>query len=1835
MKSLLKTVCFKMIILICIDISTDAFILYSQTNQQLTQTNGPIGGRFKKVLAFNKGWNEIDAGWDHSVAINFDGSLWAWGKNNAGQVGNKTIIDQSKPILIDSSKNWRLVKAGGNHCIAFRAPLNYDDTNKSVGIYVWGFSGYGQLALGYPFVDKNSPTELKYFEFLKYLLQKDFDNVRISAGANYCLVIAEGKLYAWGRNDNGQIGNNGTPIQSYVVEIGGTNWKEIASGDDHNLAIKTDGTLWAWGRNEFGQLGDSTKTNRNIPIQVGTDNDWKLISCGSNHSIAVKNDGTIWGWGQNTYYQLGDNTTNQTQLIPKKLNSDTWRYIECGNFFTVAQKSNGNFYSWGANHKGQLGDGTTYYRNVPTFIKNNNYHKVVGGGNYTLALHENGDIYSWGDGQYGKTGIGTSNDSIPKMTKNGTNVLFAIQNGFDNTVLKSVDEGENWQRVAIQLNGSSFFYPSDIKQQFSSLLLNGSNGLIESADMGNHWNFVSPIFGYSGFNNIDIYKNHILLSGSSIWFSSNNGNSYANSNSSRDSKSATMLFDDYSGIRLIDGKRTIAFSSDTGKTWQKEKTIYHGLPTWDSDDPEFNVIYPSKDRKSFYAGSENGKLYSGVYDGNVTLLGGVKSNSYLTSYYPTRVINTLISKDSILLIGTNENIQIVSQPAGYDQKSNYVYAKFNIISDTNYLIDIKNFSANTANIYAATDGFGILWNDNPGTPWKQFTMKNQHILSMASMGNTVYSLTNKGGIYKSDDKGSTWSNISIGLPDYNANYSFVPRMSATNTQLFFINPYQIYNYNQNKWNLYQDTSFKKLTGYTDLIIDAQFDSKYDYLFIGTYSLNTLSTGKLLRKETLSGKFDEYSLPSGYFIKTLLINNKLYICTTKGIYSTNTNSIKWDSLYNSKVSIGLFDADENRLVMCVNTSSMMSDSNIFVSSDNGKTWILFNKGQFPKYSYLTTIKIVGSALYAVINNQIWYTPISTPHWRILTDSANVDISCLYEMKGTLFAGTQFNSVWKVQLSPILISPEDSANQVPTLPNFTWLSVNGAKNYEIQISDKSDYSSILFTKISKDTFYIPSTTLLESTRYFWRVRVQNSEDIWSSWSNNNVFATRFPSMTIKLSPSSNPENKSMVQPFLLADPNKKKGWVYQIQFALDKDFSNIKVNQFKDSIFFYSELQKGTNYYYRIRQFDTLIGFGGEWLPKSNINTITTATDQISFTPTRDGFNFTNSGKYMWRPEHYKIFNTGSHFPSYSDFEAAFGWVSKSYECCCRRKYILFGPRICQNIFSYNTITRWQGFGNGIWSGSCYGFSILSLQNYAADKKPYNISLPLNDNLQRLINQRHVYQVSRTAVSNTVFVSPNSLAGYLRSVFASNNKYSYPEMAFFWNGNGHSVVPYMVTSGVSSGRSVDSIWIYSNWSSFDVDNPKLINDFIIIDRATNTWKWETMSYGTKYVTEVSGGYQNFELIPVSVFNNRPELRFKPDDQENTQTITKRGEFLLAQTDSLYSTSFWVSNNKNVTIKDQSGRTLVLDSIAESKIPNAYQLKSYGGLKDSSKLILFGSLIIPSDSGSKYSIEKIPTNSSDTNSIKVFALGYSSNISWLQKITDKPLVVTVSDSTHGILINSKSIAENVGIEVYKDDGNNYQKSIKIRNTQLSQDEDFLAGFSPDSKEFRITNDGKDKKYDITVDLGIEVNLPSIKFENKDTHIYRLVEPKTDEDTTKLTLTIDRSARGKKDTTIIYTGKIDTLTNVAEWYNNKSIANLKVEIKPLPITTDVFLTLELEKSGSVTIELFDLQGRIVKKILNGWREAGEYQIAASVDDLAQGVYTIRIQTPEQLIKKQLIITK
>ena len=256
------------------------------------------------------------AGQNHMLAIKTDGTLWGWGVNSAGQLGQNDRTDRSSPKQVGTETTWAVAarsKDGGVNC------LKTDGT-----LWVWGYNALGTLGIGNK-TSYSSPVQVPGTTWQGIMGQ----------GKPVQAIKTNGTLWMWGPGEYGQLGINSRTSFSSPCQIGSdSNWRNCGTTtDDSAFAIKTDGSLWSWGNNQKGELGHNDQgnpTRRSSPTQVGTGGDqgWiNTVQSSDTGILAVKDDGTLWAWGNNSVGNLGLN--NKTDYSsPVQIGSGTdWTKI--------------------------------------------------------------------------------------------------------------------------------------------------------------------------------------------------------------------------------------------------------------------------------------------------------------------------------------------------------------------------------------------------------------------------------------------------------------------------------------------------------------------------------------------------------------------------------------------------------------------------------------------------------------------------------------------------------------------------------------------------------------------------------------------------------------------------------------------------------------------------------------------------------------------------------------------------------------------------------------------------------------------------------------------------------------------------------------------------------------------------------------------------------------------------------------------------------------------------------------------------------------------------------------------------------------------------------------------------------------------------------------------------------------------------------------------------------------------------------------------------------------------------------------------------------------------
>ncbi len=345
------------------------------------------------------------AGNNFSLFVKSDGSLWATGGNNAGQLGNGTTTSCATPQQIVSG-GVTAVAAGYDHSLFLKSDGS---------LWAMGDNTYGELGDGTT-TNRSNPEKVLP------------DGVTaIAAGGGFSLILkSDGSLWGMGANSSGNLGDGTTTNRSVPEEIVPGGVTAIAAGATtsvpppylFSLYLTSTGSLWAMGDNSFGELGDGTTTSRLSPEQILTGG-VTAISAGFVHTLFLKSDGSLWAMGDNTYGELGDGTTND-QLAPEEILTSGVTAIAAGALDSLFVKSNGSLWATGWNGDAQLGDGTTNDRSIPEQIESGGVTAVSPGGVFNLFLRGATGLWAMGNNNDGNLGDGTVfSPVLPEQTLGG------------------------------------------------------------------------------------------------------------------------------------------------------------------------------------------------------------------------------------------------------------------------------------------------------------------------------------------------------------------------------------------------------------------------------------------------------------------------------------------------------------------------------------------------------------------------------------------------------------------------------------------------------------------------------------------------------------------------------------------------------------------------------------------------------------------------------------------------------------------------------------------------------------------------------------------------------------------------------------------------------------------------------------------------------------------------------------------------------------------------------------------------------------------------------------------------------------------------------------------------------------------------------------------------------------------------------------------------------------------------------------------------------------------------------------------------------------------------
>jgi alpha-tubulin suppressor-like RCC1 family protein len=266
------------------------------------------------------------------------------------------------------------------------------------------------------------------------------DWARVAGGLQHTVALkADRSLWAWGRNDEGEIGQgNFTNRYGTPTRIGTeTNWTKVCAGEAHSLALKNDGSLWAWGYNDSGELGDGTTNTRAVPSMIGTNRDWRMIAANGFASFAIKSNGTLWNWGL-------EGTNNV--LAPKQIGSGTnWQAVSTFELTFVALKTDGTLWQDSLTANLVASDSISVLPDDVTHIgRDSDWSEVYAGAFSFYARKKDGSWWVCGQNLDGQLGLGISITALPspqRLTHSLEPWAFAPGNG---TTLLLGKDGKLW-----------------------------------------------------------------------------------------------------------------------------------------------------------------------------------------------------------------------------------------------------------------------------------------------------------------------------------------------------------------------------------------------------------------------------------------------------------------------------------------------------------------------------------------------------------------------------------------------------------------------------------------------------------------------------------------------------------------------------------------------------------------------------------------------------------------------------------------------------------------------------------------------------------------------------------------------------------------------------------------------------------------------------------------------------------------------------------------------------------------------------------------------------------------------------------------------------------------------------------------------------------------------------------------------------------------------------------------------------------------------------------------------------------------------------------------------
>jgi alpha-tubulin suppressor-like RCC1 family protein len=306
------------------------------------------GSEVDRYLPVSTGLTDVinvAAGTFHSLAVRVDGSVWSWGENLMGQLGLSDFEDRNVPTRVTlpvEAGEIVEVSAGSRHSLAL---------SRNGTVWAWGENADGQLGNG---SEQNTAIPTKVLNLENVLA--------VRAGGYFSLALLEnGEVWGWGENNKGLLGGTASFVSNPKRILGLGQIKEIAVGQFHALALDSNNEVWAWGWNNRGQLGIDSLVDQISPIKLGL-SQIQTIYAGESQSAAIQKDGSVLHWGENNWFN--DGSSLEPVKLPKKV-SNQGLEVAFGLKHKLVSRKNQSLLAWGGNFFGQVGNNTNTLVSIP------------------------------------------------------------------------------------------------------------------------------------------------------------------------------------------------------------------------------------------------------------------------------------------------------------------------------------------------------------------------------------------------------------------------------------------------------------------------------------------------------------------------------------------------------------------------------------------------------------------------------------------------------------------------------------------------------------------------------------------------------------------------------------------------------------------------------------------------------------------------------------------------------------------------------------------------------------------------------------------------------------------------------------------------------------------------------------------------------------------------------------------------------------------------------------------------------------------------------------------------------------------------------------------------------------------------------------------------------------------------------------------------------------------------------------------------------------------------------------------------------------------------------